>query len=97
MPIPFRNESGAPVFYSTLRKVPILPTSNPVSRGRHGIRRVFSQLIIGCGIALVSVYSLRIFGVEIATFDLALAFLAGIFLIIAGIKLQPFRRVPRVH
>jgi len=70
------------------------PTTN---RPKHRRIRVFRQIIIGCGIALVSTYALKVFGVEVATRDLVVAFAIGMTLIILAMKIQPFRRIPRVH
>jgi peptidoglycan/LPS O-acetylase OafA/YrhL len=63
----------------------------------HSARRVLSQVVIGCGIALVCAYTLKIVGVELPAYEVLIACIIGIALVIAGAKLQRRRHIRRLQ
>jgi peptidoglycan/LPS O-acetylase OafA/YrhL len=70
--------------------------AHPTSR-QLTARRVLSQVVIGCGVALACIYALRMVGIEFSMFDLLIACIVGISLVVAGVKLQGMRRIRRIQ
>jgi peptidoglycan/LPS O-acetylase OafA/YrhL len=60
-------------------------------------RRILSQAVIGCGVALACIYALRMVGIDFSVFDLLIACIVGISLVVAGVKLQGMRRIRRLQ
>ena len=81
----------------TVRNQCSLPRLNVPLFTHRGARRVLSQIVIGCGIALACAYALKIVGVELPGFEVLIACLIGVALVIAGAKLQRRRHIRRLQ
>lgn len=72
-------------------------SARSIRPSRRGMQRILSQLALGCGLALVCAFVLRMFGVEIAAVDILIACVLGISLVLLSRMPWNFRRVRRVH